>query len=617
MTITAQPQTDRPDPSVIAAQNDAFRKLACLGEPPAQPIQGRMHVTRSLMEAGDGFLAEAVKATGAFETFDPENDPEGWHDFGAVEIRGETVFWKIDLHEEFTFSSPFLFLQRWFGSSNMLTPVASTCIRWACCPNQISVHVPGIEPPWLGPNFYRVCEDHQSSRSLNHPALRVILKFQCPILHLRLQNRARRDKSRFHVSPQGYDELAGKSHDGDFLSHSRAFSGVFSEPARKGALWLIPQPAPGQFDAEGSRRSVSGLADTLASLDVATGIRAGCQTQIRRQVSPVLELPAEHFSRQEHRTVSSNTAKPFEQNGLFVFGKLFRFSRKGFVAFLCQSLDHVVRQLQAFEGTDDLAHQLRWERAAISSLEAFQSPAPCHHRRIYVPNALKGEQGTNAIDVASALAHQPFAFSVEALGIFFGNSRNTHRAECLSITGAIVLQQNDHAFGVDAIRFDPPRFAVHEEAGGIHNQGLNPFVRQQSLKPETVVSSLKANNRALIRPAKLRRLRNSRSNQIDQSRRVKPVQTHGLDLGQMRRIKRNQPFRFAQINGDKAGRRNRWRHHLGNLLSFDCALNLSAKRDLLHGNFYEADSDFRYGAETPDNPATTVRVLTIMLARDW
>lgn len=99
MTITAQTQTDCPDPSVIAAQNDAFRKLACLGVPPEQPIQGRMHVTRSLMEAGDGFMAEAVKATGMFDTFAPENDPEGWHDFGAVEIRGETVFWKIDLYE--------------------------------------------------------------------------------------------------------------------------------------------------------------------------------------------------------------------------------------------------------------------------------------------------------------------------------------------------------------------------------------------------------------------------------------------------------------------------------------------------------------------------------------
>ena len=99
MTNAAQPLTDCPDSSVIAAQNDAFRKFACLGVTPEQPIQGRMHVTRSLMEAGDGLMAEAVNATGMFETFEPENDPDGWHDFGAVTVRGETVFWKLDLYE--------------------------------------------------------------------------------------------------------------------------------------------------------------------------------------------------------------------------------------------------------------------------------------------------------------------------------------------------------------------------------------------------------------------------------------------------------------------------------------------------------------------------------------
>ena len=43
--------------------------------------------------------SEAVQAVGTFDTFEPENDPEGWHGFGAVEIRGETVFWKLDLYE--------------------------------------------------------------------------------------------------------------------------------------------------------------------------------------------------------------------------------------------------------------------------------------------------------------------------------------------------------------------------------------------------------------------------------------------------------------------------------------------------------------------------------------
>ncbi|WP_341235986.1 DUF3768 domain-containing protein [uncultured Sulfitobacter sp.] len=99
MTTSALPQTEGPDITAIAAQNDAYRKLACLGIAPDQPIAGRMHVTRSLAEAEDGFMAEAVKATGEFDTFEPENDPDGCHDFGVVDVRGQKVFWKIDLYE--------------------------------------------------------------------------------------------------------------------------------------------------------------------------------------------------------------------------------------------------------------------------------------------------------------------------------------------------------------------------------------------------------------------------------------------------------------------------------------------------------------------------------------
>lgn len=87
------------DATAIAVQNDAFRRFACLGIAPDQPIQGRVHVTHSLVAVGDGFMAEAVKATGEFDSFEPENDPEGWHDFGSVTIRGEIVFWKLDLYE--------------------------------------------------------------------------------------------------------------------------------------------------------------------------------------------------------------------------------------------------------------------------------------------------------------------------------------------------------------------------------------------------------------------------------------------------------------------------------------------------------------------------------------
>lgn len=99
MTTSALPQTEGPDIAAIAAQNDAFRKLACLGETPSQLIQGRMHLTSSLAMAEDGLALEAVQAVGEFDVFEPENDPDGCHDFGAVDIRGQKVFWKIDLYE--------------------------------------------------------------------------------------------------------------------------------------------------------------------------------------------------------------------------------------------------------------------------------------------------------------------------------------------------------------------------------------------------------------------------------------------------------------------------------------------------------------------------------------
>lgn len=99
MTTSVASTIEGPDATVVAAHNDAFRKFACLGETPSQPIQGRMHLTSSLAMAEDGLALEAVQAVGAFETFEPENDPDGWHDFGAVDIRGEKIFWKIDLYE--------------------------------------------------------------------------------------------------------------------------------------------------------------------------------------------------------------------------------------------------------------------------------------------------------------------------------------------------------------------------------------------------------------------------------------------------------------------------------------------------------------------------------------
>ena len=48
---------------------------------------------------GTDFVAEVCQAVAAFDDFTPENDPYGQHDFGALTVSGERLFWKIDPYD--------------------------------------------------------------------------------------------------------------------------------------------------------------------------------------------------------------------------------------------------------------------------------------------------------------------------------------------------------------------------------------------------------------------------------------------------------------------------------------------------------------------------------------
>ena len=56
-------------------------------------------ITSGLQEKGGAFIVAAVNAVRTFDDFSEGNDPWGEHDFGAVEIEGEKVFWKIDCYD--------------------------------------------------------------------------------------------------------------------------------------------------------------------------------------------------------------------------------------------------------------------------------------------------------------------------------------------------------------------------------------------------------------------------------------------------------------------------------------------------------------------------------------
>jgi len=84
----------RPSPEArtekIRRLNDALRR----GEG-----EGRVMITAGIQAMGQGFVTTAIEAVRAFDGFDGANDPHQEHDFGALEIEGEKVFWKIDAYD--------------------------------------------------------------------------------------------------------------------------------------------------------------------------------------------------------------------------------------------------------------------------------------------------------------------------------------------------------------------------------------------------------------------------------------------------------------------------------------------------------------------------------------
>ena len=71
----------------IAHFNDAFRRSA----------QGVM-ITQDVQALPD--VPGLVRAVQAFDTFTPNNDPYGEHDFGSINWHDNKTFWKIDYYDQ-------------------------------------------------------------------------------------------------------------------------------------------------------------------------------------------------------------------------------------------------------------------------------------------------------------------------------------------------------------------------------------------------------------------------------------------------------------------------------------------------------------------------------------
>ena len=99
MTETAEYVADA---AKVAAHNDAFRRNACLAIPygPGDPVlRGQLLTTQAVHARGMPFVQASLDAIGRLTDFPADNDPDGFHDFGSVEVERTTVWFKLDIFD--------------------------------------------------------------------------------------------------------------------------------------------------------------------------------------------------------------------------------------------------------------------------------------------------------------------------------------------------------------------------------------------------------------------------------------------------------------------------------------------------------------------------------------
>lgn len=74
----------------IRVLNDNFRSTF---------IGGTVVMTHGVSELPLDVKAKAVLLVKTFKDFTRDNDPYGEHDFGFIEVAGETLYWKIDYYD--------------------------------------------------------------------------------------------------------------------------------------------------------------------------------------------------------------------------------------------------------------------------------------------------------------------------------------------------------------------------------------------------------------------------------------------------------------------------------------------------------------------------------------
>lgn len=93
--------------ALIAGQNNAFRRSILGTTPAADAPQGQFVMARGVAALGPVAQLSLSRRVVAFDTFNTDSDPHGWHEMGVIDLDGTTIWFKIDLYDvDYQYGSP-------------------------------------------------------------------------------------------------------------------------------------------------------------------------------------------------------------------------------------------------------------------------------------------------------------------------------------------------------------------------------------------------------------------------------------------------------------------------------------------------------------------------------
>lgn len=550
-----------------------------------------------------------------------EDSPE--RDFGVVELRGRTVWMKIDLYD---------------GHSVKGTSFPVTCRMALFVPRSVdaqSAHrlVSGrgrrLVPQSIFTSLDRATADadqtttgrfrgainlpgHTSNQSAQPIKPVATSASGCAELS------ALRNQAGFHKAPKRNQQLPGQRGDPNFRG-ARAFPlEPLAIPTRQFAAWLVAKPVPGKLHQQDTGPVVARLADPLVPLNASTGIRTWRQAEKRSEMTPAGKAARENFCDKHGGAICADPSQLSEPDSLVDAREGRLFFGNGCRALCLNLLDLTIEQNEALKTASDLLSQVRRNRPPVTSSQAVELTCPVTAgQAAQLRDAVQVHQRSDPRDYPCPFADQIPALTHQAPCIFFFRRGDRDGPTHAVVPCEVSLQNADHCFRVDAISLHALSAAGNKKAGRIQNISFDAPCAEQAGKPETIVPDLEAeadrDKSVTVRLGSLLELAQVRAKRFAVSRRKIPQR----NLRSIWKERRNKPRPLAEFNAHK----NRRGFGAGGksvvhpILACCGSGKFCRNAADLHRIYYDLTLD--YGSDDPADASVTTRVMTILLPEDY